>query len=198
MKAWYVFRARARCEDRASAALKVPGLITCVPRTRVDPSRQGEPLFPSYLSVYGDMAAAGMAQMHDLPGSGEIIAFGGEPAQVPQPVITWLQTQGGEPSHAAVASSPQPAVSNLSADWQRVLQGPTFRKVGRVSGHAPWRREALRHPAAELVLFLRTSQSKLVSCAAMKPSHCVWAAVAVLASIIVDARLVPSVPRVTR
>ena len=94
MEAWYVFHARPRCEDRASAALAVRGLTTYVPRSCAGPNRPGEPLFPAYLFVYGDLATAGMAQAHYLPGLGEIVAFGGEPARVPQPAITWLQTQG--------------------------------------------------------------------------------------------------------
>ena len=123
MEAWYVFHARPRCEDRASAALAVRGLTTYVPRSCAGPNRPGEPLFPAYLFVYGDLATAGMAQAHYLPGLGEIVAFGGEPARVPQPAITWLQTQDGESGRRAVASSAQPAASNLPADWQRVLQG---------------------------------------------------------------------------
>ncbi len=115
MQAWYVFHTRPRCEDRASAALAVRGLTPYAPRSYVGPNRQDEPLFPSYLFVYGDLATAGMAQAPYLPGVGEIIAFGGEPAQVPQPVMTWLQTQGEEPGRRAGASS-------LPAAWQRVLQ----------------------------------------------------------------------------
>ncbi len=116
MQAWYVFHARPRCEDRASAALAVRGLTPYAPRSYVGPNRQDEPLFPSYLFVYGDLATAGMAQAHYLTGLGELVAFGGEPAQVPPPVMTWLQTQGEEPGRRAGASS-------LPAAWQRVLQG---------------------------------------------------------------------------
>ncbi|MCX6032950.1 MAG: hypothetical protein NT169_27145 [Chloroflexi bacterium] len=123
MKAWYVFHARPRCEGRASAAFAVRGLTAYVPRSCAAPNRQGEPLFPSYLFVYGDLATAGMALAPYLPDLGELVAFGGEPAQVPPPVMTWLQTQGEEPGRRAVASNAQPAASNLPADWQRVLQG---------------------------------------------------------------------------
>jgi hypothetical protein len=122
MKAWYVFHAKFRCESRAVEALAARGLTPYTPRLRAGPNGPGTLLFPAYLFVYGDLAAAGMAPPHYLPDLGETVAVDRKPAIVPQQVIAWLRAQGADSARGAPANDGQAVEDGFLTNLQTTLQ----------------------------------------------------------------------------
>jgi hypothetical protein len=150
VKAWYTFYAKPHCETRAMDALAERGLSAYVLRASAAQPAPGELLFPRYLFVYGDLAAAGMTVAHHLVGLGEFIIFDNQPAVVPPGLIAWMQAQVGDFGDLAPDSVTGEIESSWPADWRGVLHtGPEQRAETLL--RLLWRSNRRSSPASQPV-----------------------------------------------
>jgi hypothetical protein len=91
MKAWYTLHTKPHCEFLADRALAARGLMTYLPIFRPCDEARCELLFPRYLFVYYDLAAADNGDIRYFAGLGEVVAFDGQPAVVPEQTIGLIQ-----------------------------------------------------------------------------------------------------------
>ncbi len=90
---WYAVHAKPRMELWARSNLWQRGLEVYLPqyRKRRRHARKVDvvsaPLFPRYLFVQADLKSTGRRIIDNAPGVSGLVAFGGVPAAVPEPVI---------------------------------------------------------------------------------------------------------------
>jgi transcription antitermination factor NusG len=107
---WYALRSKPRKEEVVWRQLHNQGYEVFYPRLRVQPvnprSRKVKPYFPGYLFVYVDLDEVGHSVFQWMPHSIGLVAFGNEPAGVPENLILAIRKRveeiaaaGGEVFH---------------------------------------------------------------------------------------------------
>jgi transcription elongation factor/antiterminator RfaH len=88
---WYVLHSKPHKEEMLAEQLELRKIETFAPRVRVQVvnprARKVRPYFPGYLFVRADLENIGSSGLQYVPGSAGLIAFGGEPAFVPDGLI---------------------------------------------------------------------------------------------------------------
>jgi transcription antitermination factor NusG len=88
---WYALRSKPRKEDVVWKQVSELGYEVFYPRMRVNPvnprSKKVRPYFPGYMFVKLDLEAAGLTAFQWMPHTTGLVAFGGEPAYVPENLI---------------------------------------------------------------------------------------------------------------
>jgi transcriptional antiterminator RfaH len=104
---WYALRSKARKEEAAYRQALSMGFEVFYPCLRVHPvnprSRKLQAYFPGYLFVNVDIEQVGISVFQWMPQTLGLVAFGGEPALVPETLILaidqrveQINTAGGE------------------------------------------------------------------------------------------------------
>jgi transcription antitermination factor NusG len=92
---WHVVRSKPRRERFVSEQLAGQGLEVFFPAVKVHPvnprAARERAYFPGYLFVHADLAAFGANKLRWLPAAVGLLEFGGEPAIVPEALITQLR-----------------------------------------------------------------------------------------------------------
>ncbi len=155
-KHWYALHSKPNMESMLWYQLQVRGLDTYYPRLRVKPvnprSRTEVPYFPGYLFAHLDFDETPISQIAWVPGMQRIVAFDGEPAWLPDPLMQALQNQ----VEAANRIARDPLGGLRSGDPVRIQSGPFagYEAIfdSRLNGS---------ERARVLVLFLRNRQLPL-------------------------------------
>lgn len=94
---WYVIRSKPNKEDFLAEQLTAYGIRVFNPRIRVKTvnprARKIKPYFPSYLFLQVDLETVGVSTLHWMPGAVNLISFDGEPASVPDVLISAIERQ---------------------------------------------------------------------------------------------------------
>ena len=104
---WYVLHSKPRKEDLLWEQLRIRKVEAFNPRIKVQPvnprARKIRPYFPGYVFVRVDLQQANWPSLQWMPGATGLVAFGGEPASVPDSLIHGIRnrveeinTNGGE------------------------------------------------------------------------------------------------------
>ncbi len=104
---WYVLRSKPNKEDFLLDQLLIRKVEAYYPRIHVKPvnprSRHIRAYFPGYLFVKVDLEQMGASNLAWIPGANRLVCFDGEPAFIPDALITALRkkidainTAGGE------------------------------------------------------------------------------------------------------
>jgi transcription antitermination factor NusG len=104
---WYVLHSKPHKEEMLAEQLELRRIETFAPRIRVQVvnprARKIRAYFPGYIFVHADLEKMGPSSFQYVPGSAGLIAFGGEPAFVPDGLIhaIWqrveeINSSGGE------------------------------------------------------------------------------------------------------
>ena len=136
--AWYALRSKPNKEDFLANQLQAGGFAIYYPRLRVSVvnprARKVRPYFPGYLFVHADLEKANLSDLKWMPGGTGIVSYGGEPAVVPDGLISTLQRHVEE-----INASNRPSVSGLKRGDPVILQAGPFAGYeaifdGRISG----------------------------------------------------------------
>ena len=88
---WYVLHSKPHKEELLAEQLELRKIETFAPRIRVQVvnprARHVRAYFPGYIFVRADLGEMGLSGLQYVPGSAGLIAFGGEPAYVPDGLI---------------------------------------------------------------------------------------------------------------
>jgi transcriptional antiterminator RfaH len=94
---WYVLRSKPNKEDFLWGQLQARGIECFYPRTRVQTvnprARKVRPYFPGYLFIHVDLAETGLSALQWMPGASGLVAFGGQPASVPETMINAIRNR---------------------------------------------------------------------------------------------------------
>ena len=97
---WYALRTQPRREAVVWEQARARGIETFYPRLRARPvnprARKVRPYFPGYLFVRADLEQTGQSLFDYMPYAAGLVAFGGEPAFVPESLIHGLQRRVSE------------------------------------------------------------------------------------------------------
>ncbi len=92
---WYALRSKPNREEALWREAGARGFDVYYPRQRVHPvnprSRTMRPYFPGYMFVQTDLAATGTSTFAWMPYSNGIVAFGAEPASVPEGLVNAIR-----------------------------------------------------------------------------------------------------------
>ncbi|EGN74621.1 transcriptional activator RfaH [Idiomarina sp. A28L] len=97
MESWYLLHCKPREIERAEWHLQNQGFTTFCPRWKVQKRVGGkrkialEPLFPNYLFIQVDLAKDNYTSLRSTRGINGFVRFGGQPARVPDSVISDIQ-----------------------------------------------------------------------------------------------------------
>lgn len=135
---WYALRSKPNKEDFLASQLQAGNFVVYYPRLRVSVvnprARKVRPYFPGYLFVHVDLAAINLSDLKWMPGGTGLVSFGGEPAVVPDSLITAIQKRVDELNVSA-----RPAVEDLIPGEAVILEEGPFAGYeaifdGRISG----------------------------------------------------------------
>src|SRR3990172_2882394 len=88
---WYVLHTKPRKEGFLAEQLGLRRMEFFNPQIRVNPvnprAMKVRPYFPGYVFVHLDLRITGTGTMQYLPGAAGLVAFGGEPADVPDGLV---------------------------------------------------------------------------------------------------------------
>ena len=94
---WYALRSKPNKEDFLAKQLEAYDVDVFFPRIHVKPvnprSRKTRPYFPNYLFVHVDLDVIKLSTLRWVPGASGLVSFDGEPAPVPDLLITALERQ---------------------------------------------------------------------------------------------------------
>ena len=94
---WYALRSKPNKEDFLAKQLEAYDVDVFFPRVHVKPvnprSRKTRPYFPNYLFVHVDLDVVKLSTLRWVPGASGLVSFDGEPAPVPDLLITALKRQ---------------------------------------------------------------------------------------------------------
>jgi len=94
---WYAIRSKPNKEDFLAGQLESYGVEIFFPRIRVEAvnprARKMRPYFPSYLFVHVDLDVVKISVLRWMPGASGLVSFDGEPASVPELLISEVQRQ---------------------------------------------------------------------------------------------------------
>ena len=97
---WYVLHAKPHKDELLAEQLELRKIETFAPRIRVQVvnprARKIRSYFPGYIFVRADLKEMGLSTLQYVPGSAGLIAFGGEPAFVPETLIHAIRERVGE------------------------------------------------------------------------------------------------------
>ena len=104
---WYAIRSKPRKEETVWKQVDGQGIEVFFPRLRIQPvnprARKWKPYFPGYLFIHADLDQIGKSIFEWMPHSLGLVAYGGEPAVVPDNLIqavrqrvTEIAAAGGE------------------------------------------------------------------------------------------------------
>lgn len=97
---WYVLHSKPHKEEFLAEQLELQRIETFYPKIRVQVvnprARKVRPYFPGYLFTRIDLEKVGWSALQYVPGSAGLIAFGGEPAFVPDGLIHAIQQRVNE------------------------------------------------------------------------------------------------------
>jgi transcription elongation factor/antiterminator RfaH len=89
---WYVIRSKPNKEEFLAEQLAAHGIKVYHPRIRVQVvnprARKVRPYFPGYLFVQMDLGSVNASVLHWMPGASGLVSYGGEPASVPDALVT--------------------------------------------------------------------------------------------------------------
>ena len=95
MLTWYIFQSKTRKEDLLCEQLRIRDIEIFFPRLRVQPvnprARKVKPYFPGYVFGRLDLDQVGRSMADWIPGALGLVSFGGEPAAVPDHLVTTLR-----------------------------------------------------------------------------------------------------------
>ena len=94
---WYVIRSKPNKEEFLAGQLSAYGIKVFNPSIRVKTvnprARKVKAYFPSYLFVYVDLQMVSASTLHWMPGAVNLVSFDGEPASVPEILISAIERQ---------------------------------------------------------------------------------------------------------
>ena len=94
---WYVIRSKPNKENFLAGQLSAYGIKVFCPHIRVrtvNPrARKVRPYFPSYLFVEVDLETISLSTLHWMPGAVNLVSFDGQPAAVPETLISAIERQ---------------------------------------------------------------------------------------------------------
>lgn len=94
---WYVIRSKPNKEEFLAGQLTAYGVRVFYPRIRVKTvnprARKLKAYFPSYLFVNVDLQVVSISTLHWMPGAINLVSFDGEPAPVPDMLISAIERQ---------------------------------------------------------------------------------------------------------
>lgn len=107
LKQWYAINSKPYKEEMLWQQLMAREIENFYPRIAVKPvnprSRKIRPYFPGYLFVFVDLLETGLSTLQWMPYAKGLVTFGGEPAIVPEALISklkqrisYLTTSGGD------------------------------------------------------------------------------------------------------
>jgi transcription antitermination factor NusG len=110
-EAWYVIRSKPNKEEFLAGQFTAYGIKVFYPRIRVKTvnprSRKLRAYFPSYLFVHVDLETVNLSTLQWMPGAINLISFDGQPASVPESLISAIEHQ----------------VEHINASQKNMLQG---------------------------------------------------------------------------
>jgi transcription antitermination factor NusG len=96
-EAWYVVRSKPNKEEFLAGQLDAYGIKVFYPRIRVKTvnprARKLKAYFPSYLFIRVDLETVSLSTLHWMPGSVNLVSFDGQPAPVPETLISAIERQ---------------------------------------------------------------------------------------------------------
>jgi transcription antitermination factor NusG len=96
-EAWYVIRSKPNKEEFLAGQLSAYGIKVFYPRIRVKTvnprARKLRAYFPSYLFIYVDLETISLSTLHWMPGAVNLVSFDGQPASVPETLISAVERQ---------------------------------------------------------------------------------------------------------
>jgi len=97
---WYALRSKPNKEEALWREVGARGHEVFYPRLRVQPinprARCIRPYFPGYLFVQALLAQTGTGAFSGIPYSHGLVSFGGEPAEVPDPLVAAIRRRVDE------------------------------------------------------------------------------------------------------
>jgi len=103
---WYVIQSHPNKEQQLFKQIELLGIEVFYPKIKVKPvnprSRKIRPYFPGYLFIRTDPEIIGTSTIKWMPHSKGIIAFGGEPSIVPEPLILLLKQKIGDSADSVI------------------------------------------------------------------------------------------------
>lgn len=129
---WYVLHSKPRKEEFLLDQLLSHGFEAYCPLLRVAPvnprARKRVPYFPGYLFVRVDLTLEKASSLQWMPGASGFVAFGGEPARVPEGLIPTLQARveainvaGGETLHELRPGQPVRVTAGPFAGYEAIF-----------------------------------------------------------------------------
>ena len=131
MLQWFAVHTLPQSEQRAALHLRNQGFDTYLPcyRKRVRHARQvkdrARPLFPRYLFLAMDLAAARWRAIRSTIGVAELVTTGDRPAPVPQRVIDEIRAREGEDGLVILPQRPAFGAGERVAIQEGALTGQT-------------------------------------------------------------------------
>lgn len=97
---WYAMRSKPHKEDFLWGQLlarKIECFFPCTRVQTVNPrARKVRPYFPGYVFVRADLEQIGLSALQWMPGAGGLVAFGGQPASIPDPMLNAIRNRVDE------------------------------------------------------------------------------------------------------
>lgn len=94
---WYVIRSKPNKEEFLAGQLSAYGIKVFYPKIRVKTvnprARKVKAYFPSYLFVNVDLETVSISTLHWMPGAVNLVSFDGQPAPVPDILISAIERQ---------------------------------------------------------------------------------------------------------
>lgn len=94
---WYVIRSKPNKEEFLAGQLAAYGIRVYYPKIRVKTvnprARKFKAYFPSYLFVHVDLENVSLSTLHWMPGAVNLVSFDGQPASVPEMLISAIERQ---------------------------------------------------------------------------------------------------------
>lgn len=92
---WYVLRSKPNKEEFLARQIELHGVEVYLPFLRIKPvnprAKTLRPYFPGYLFVHLDLGSSQSAILERLPGSVNLVNFGGEIPFVPDPIVAAIR-----------------------------------------------------------------------------------------------------------
>ena len=121
---WYVLRSKPNREEALWLQVDARGFESFYPRIRVQPvnpkARTIRPYFPGYMFVHVRLADVGLTAFSWMPYSNGLVAFGEQPAEVPEGLVQALHKRVDEIN----ISGGEQLVGLKKGDRVRIQGGP--------------------------------------------------------------------------
>src|SRR5262245_29439212 len=122
---WYAMRSKPNKEEFLAGQFEAHGINVYFPRLRATPvnprARRVRPYFPGYLFVQVDLDVVNSSALQWMPGAASLVNFGGEPASVPEVLISTLKKQVDE-----LNASTKPGAGDLKPGDPVIVQDGPF------------------------------------------------------------------------